>query len=946
MNPGVRPVNGVGRWTEVRSLFEELVELSPSERQSRLAALADRDLSERVRKLLAADSEAGRFLEAPAVAVAGGLFDGLPGVPDEAPPPERIGLYRVLGRLGRGGMGEVLLAERADGLFDQRVAIKLLRRGMASDEVLSRFSRERRILARLEHPHIARLLDGGATEDGRPYFVMELVEGEPITDYCRSRSLTVDDRLRLLQDCCDAVAAAHRNLVVHRDLKPSNVLVTKDGEVKLLDFGIAKLLGPDDTGEAAAETRTEFRLLTPAYAAPEQILGEPVTTATDVWALGALGYELLTGTLPQKREGAVGGGARDRGFRGREGASEPAGRARRPRRAAVREPDRRRPAPARAAAAGRSRQHPPRRAPARARAAVRLGHGLRRRPAPASGRPADQGAARHLRLSALEVRPAQPRRRCGRRFSCWLRSSTGLAAAAWQAKRAEANAKTAAAAARRAEAVKEFLIGLFEVADPEQASGGSVTASELLDQAGKRLQTELSSEPDIQADLLEAIARIDKGLGRLEPAEGLAKRSLEIRERIFPSGDAAIGRSLATLGAVKMSKGELDEGEKELSRALPMLEAREGPDSLATARAKSDFGQVLFWKGQAERAEKSERGVYETYRRVLGDDHVLTALHLRNLGVLLDEIDRLDESEKAYRESQAVLTRRLGPDHASLGSSYANLAVLLGRRGKTAEAEALYKRSLEVRRKTLGPNHPMLGQTLQLTAVFYVGQGRLEESEALYREAMAIFRSINPRHFEVGKILNGLALIASGRGNYAEAEKTMIEVEALFREVLGEKHTFTWQVRGNRALQVALQGRLEEAERLQREVLERIVEINGKDSQEAITARSRLGETLRKRGQVEDALRLHRESLAAVLKQEGDSSPGTAFERYQLAADLIAAGRSEDRDEARRLLDLSIAVLEKQTPPPPRLAEVRAAETPTAYRLERVRRETPPSDRG
>ena len=318
-----------GRWTEVRSLFEELVELSPSERQSRLAALADRDLSERVRKLLAADSDAGRFLETPAVAVAGGLFDGLPGVPDEAPPPERIGPYRVLGRLGRGGMGEVLLAERADGLFDQRVAIKLLRRGMASDEILSRFSRERRILARLEHPHIARLLDGGATEDGRPYFVMELVEGEPITDYCRSRSLAVEPRLELLQDCCDAVAAAHRNLVVHRDLKPSNVLVTKSGEVKLLDFGIAKLLGPDDTGEAAAETRTEFRLLTPAYAAPEQILGEPVTTATDVWALGALGYELLTGTLPQKREGRSAAALASGRLGGRQGEAEPAGGARR-----------------------------------------------------------------------------------------------------------------------------------------------------------------------------------------------------------------------------------------------------------------------------------------------------------------------------------------------------------------------------------------------------------------------------------------------------------------------------------------------------------------------------------------------------------------------------------------------------------------------------------------
>jgi serine/threonine-protein kinase len=917
-------VSTAERWTEVRALFEELVELTPAERRQRLSRVADTDLADRVGRLLAADSEAGRFLETPAVALAGGLFEGLE-PPDaiEAPPPERIGPYRVLSRLGRGGMGEVLLAERADGLFEQRVAIKLLRRGMASDEILERFSRERRILARLEHPHIARLLDGGATEDGRPYFVMELVEGETITEYCRSRSLSVDERLRLLLDCCEAVAAAHRNLVVHRDLKPSNVLVAKDGEVKLLDFGIAKLLGPEDTGEVAAETATGLRLLTPAYAAPEQILGEPVTTATDVWALGALAYELLTGTLPQKREGRS--AAALAAVAAEDVKERPSQRVAREPLAAIPFAD--------------PSESDRRRLERRLRGDLDnvLLAALRREPERRYGSVSALAGdlRRHREGQPIKARPDTfgyrlekfvRRNRVGVAAAVLVLASlvTGLAVAAWQAQRAAANAKTAAAAARRAEAVKEFLIGLFEVADPEQASGGSVTASELLDQAGKRLQSELSSEPDIQADLLEAIARIDKGLGRLEPAEGLAKRSLEIRERIFPPGDAAIGRSLATLGAVKMSKGELDEGEKELSRALPMLEAGEGPDSLATARAQSDYAQVLFWKGQGERAEKDERRVYETYRRVLGDDHVLTALHLRNLGVLLDEIDRLDESEKAYRDSQAVLTRRLGPDHASLGSSYANLGVLLGRRGKYEEADALYKRSLEVRRKTLGPNHPMLGQTLQLAGVFYLNQGRLDESQAMYEEALAIFRSINPKHFEVGKINNGLALIASRRGRYAEAEKIMIEVEAHFREVLGEKHSFTWQVRGNRAIQVAEQGRLEEAERLQREVLERITEINGKGSQEAITARSRLGETLRKRGQVEDALALHRESLAAVLKQEGDSSPGTALERFQLAADLLAAGRAQDRDEARRLLDQSLATLSKQSPPHQRLAEVQA----------------------
>ena len=920
-------MNREGRWTEVRSLFEELVDAKPSERRITLDALAatDPDLAGRVEKLLAADSEAGRFLETPAVAVAGGLFDGLPEPADEAPPPRQIGPYRVLGRLGRGGMGEVLLAERADGLFEQRVAIKLLRHGMASDDVLSRFTRERRILARLEHPHIARLIDGGAADDGRPYFVMELVEGEPITEYSRARNLSVDERLGLLQDCCDAVAAAHRNLVVHRDLKPSNVLVTRSGEVKLLDFGIAKLLGPDDTGEAAAETRTELRLLTPAYAAPEQILGEPVTTATDVWALGAIAYELLTGTLPQKREGKSASALAT-------AASEDVRE--RPSQRVAREPLEA--LPFSEASEGKRRRLERRlrgdldnillaalrRDPERRYASVTaLAGDLRRHREgqPVKARPDTFG----YRLSKF-VR----RNRVGVAAAVLVLASlvTGLAVAAWQAKRAAAHAKTAAAAARREEAVKEFLIGLFEVADPEQASGGSVTASELLDQAGKRLQNELSSEPDVQADLLEAVARIDKGLGRLDTAEDLAKRSLAIREKILPSGDAAIGRSLATLGAVRMSKGQLDEAEKAIAGGLAVLEATDGPDALATARARSDYAQVLFWKGQAAKAEAIERQAYETYRKVLGPENALTAMHLRNLGVLLDEIDRVDDAEKAYRESQAILVKQLGPDHVNLAYSYLNLASLLSlRRGNATEAEALYKRTLEIRRKQLGPKHPTVGQALQLTGLFYLNQGRLDESEAAYTEAVALFGGIDPKHFEIGKCKNGLALIASRRGNYAQAEKTLEEVEALFREVLGEKHPFTWQVRGNRASQIGLQGRLEEEETLEREVVAKLEELNGRDSQEAIDARARLAETRRRRGHADEALPVHRDALAAALKMEGESSAWAALLRYQVAADLIASGRGEDRAEARTLLKQSLDVLEKQAPPHQRLAEVRAA---------------------
>jgi serine/threonine protein kinase/tetratricopeptide (TPR) repeat protein len=908
-----------GRWGQARELFERLVDLPAADREESLSGVSDAELAARVRRLLEADAEAEGFLETPVVAVAGGLLEA-----EEPAPPERIGPYRVLRRLGRGGMGEVFLGERADGLFEQRVAIKLLRRGMATEEVLGRFARERRILARLEHPHIARLYDGGATDDGRPYFVMELVEGEPITGYCRARSLGVDERIRLLLDCGDALAAAHRNLVVHRDLKPSNVLVTKDGEVKLLDFGIAKVLGPDDTVEGLVETRTDLRLLTPAYAAPEQILGEPVTTATDVWALGALGYELLTGTQPQKRESrspaalaSVVAGAIERPSARveREGldalpfASPSPGERRRLSRRLRGDLDN--------VLLSALRREPER----RYGSVTALSGDFRRHLAgqPVKARPDTLGyrVGKFVRRNRVAV---------GAGLLIFASLVAGLAVAAWQARRAEAQARTAAAAARRAEGVKEFLIGLFEVADPEQASGGSVTASELLDQAGKRLETELSSEPDIQADLLEAVARIDRGLGRLDTAEGLAQRSLTIRQHILPAGDAAIGRSLATAGAVKMSQGKLDDAEKQITAALAMLEAAEPPDSLATARARSDFAQVLFWKGQAEPAIANERRVYETYRRVLGADNAQTAMHLRNLGVLLDEVDRVDEAEKAYRDSQAVLVKQLGPDHVNLAYSYVNLASLLDlRRGQAVEAEALYKRTLEIRRKALGNDHPTVGQALQLSGLFYLNQGRLDESESTYREALALFRRINPKHFEVGKCLNGLALVASRRGLYADAEKRLDEVIALFDEVLGPKHPFSWQARGNRAEQVALQGRLEEAEKIQREVAGKLAELNGPDSGEAIEASARLGETLRKRGRAAEAAPLHRRAIEVYAKQLGESNATVALTRYQLAADLMAMGEAGDRAEERRLLDAALAVLEKRVPPHPRLAEVRMA---------------------
>jgi len=915
---------GTPSWAAVRALFEEIVEAGPAERSRRLGELDDPALRGAVERLLEAEARAGGFLETPAAALAGELLDDESALED-ATLPERLGAYRVLGRLGRGGMGEVLLGERADGLFEQRVAIKLLRRGMDSEDVLRRFERERRILARLEHPHIARLSDGGAAPDGRPYFVMELVEGKPITVHCRERRLSMEDRLRLLLDCCDAVSAAHARLVVHRDLKPSNVLVTDAGQVKLLDFGIAKVLASEEEVGETGVTRGEMRLLTPAYAAPEQVLGEPVTTATDVWTLGALGYELLTGTLPVRREAREAAGLA--ASVERETLERPSARVARtePEKLPLPEPtprerkrlERRLSGDLDNILATALRREPERRYPSVAALAADIRRHLSGRPVSARADSVGYRTSKFLRRHRLAVSAAA---------LVLVSLLAGFAATVWQARRAEAQARAAAAAARRADAVKEFLIGLFEIADPEQ-SGGSVPARDLLDQAGRRLRTELSAQPDVQADLLEAVARIDRALGRLDPAEDLARRSVAIRRGLPDAGGDGMGRSLGTLGAIAMDKGRLDFAEHQLTRALSIVEARDGADGLAAARIRSDVAQVRFWKGDAAGAEKLERSVYETYRRTLGDEHVQTATHLRNLAVLLDELDRVDEAERAYRTSQATLEKKLGTEHPNTAQSYVNLASLLDiRRGQDAEAESLYRRALDARRKALGPTHRAVGQTLQLMGLFYLNQARYEESEARYREALEIFRAIDPKHFEIGKVKNGLALVASRQGRYAEAEAGLQEVETLFREVLGESHPFTWMAMGNRAFQIARQGRLAEAEKLQRTVLERLRALNGAESGEALDAESALAETIRQIGRPEEALPMHRRVLEKERAMLGKTGGATvALGQFQVAADLLAIGRPEDRPEARTLLDAAAASLSKRSPPHWRMAEVVAA---------------------
>lgn len=903
------------RWLAAREWFNVLCDLPVGDQAAQLDALAATDaaLAEEVARLLEGDRATTGGLDDPLADRAHGLVAELvAGVGPElgqAPGPgDVIGPWRLVEPLGRGGMGEVFLVERADPLFQQVAALKLLRRGLDSDEVVRRFERERQILARLEHPAIARLLDGGIAPDGRPYLVMERIEGEPITEFCTRRELGVEARIRLVVACCEAVALAHRNLVVHRDLKPGNILVTPGGEVKLLDFGIAKLL---DAGDEAGElTQPMLRLLTPRYAAPEQILGQPVTTSADVFALGVLLFELLVGRPPFAR----------------------AGRSQHELAAVVERESAERPSAAvlaSSAGGGDDRRLARklsgdldtillmalRREPERRYASVlAFADDLRRY---LDGKPvrarADSTAYRAAKFIA--------RHRFGVAASAvaLVLVLGGLTAAVWQANLAAREAARASLEARRAERVRQFLVSLFEMADPLRSGGTTVSAAALVDDGTRRIEHELASEPEVRADLLHAIARANAGLGRLEPAHSLAVRAIEEHQRLGEDG-AAVAQARVTLGRVLLAQGKLDRAETELARALAMLEALGQGQTLVAADARSALANAWFERGEVARAAAAEREVLAIYERSLGPDHPETAVHMRNLGVLYEDLDRLADALEMYMRSQAILERHLGLEHPNVAMSYLALGVLRERLGEHVEAERLLRRSLGIRRHVLGPGHPATGQSLTNLGLFLLNRGKLEDAAAAYREVIAIFEAIDRQHFEVAKALNSLALIDLRRGRVEAAEAGFREVVARFRAQLGEGHAFTWLATANLGDALSQRGRHAEAEVLLTEAVTRLEALAGPNSDAVARVLGQLGSCLRRAGRPRAAVAAHERALDLVRGIVGAEHERSAAAALDLARTLAAAAGPGSQARARTLLVDAIRVL-SAPPESPRLRE-------------------------
>ncbi|HEX7050199.1 MAG TPA: serine/threonine-protein kinase [Longimicrobiales bacterium] len=935
----------VERWRSVQALFDAALDLPPDEVERWLDARCgtDPELRAEVERLLHASDRTGGFLDAPAAEFAAPL---LAREPELAAPPTaagtRIGPYRIVRELGHGGMGTVFLAERADGHFEHRVALKRVRHAFATEDRVRRFVEERQILASMSHPEIARLLDGGVAADGTPYLVMEYVDGEPIDRYCDARRLPVEARLRLFERVCRAVQYAHGNLVVHRDLKPSNILVTADGAVKLLDFGIAKVLARGaDEAPAMSLTHAGLRPMTPEYASPEQVRGDVVSTATDVYALGALLYTLLAGRPPH--------GARGRTLREIEAAvleTEPE-----PPSAVVARAAKRATAAAKAATGSAGAAEGVDAAPsdaaggaaagdaaggvahARGTDPIRLARRLRgdldnivlkalRKEPERRYATAEQLAADiHRHLAGLPVTArADTWRYRTRKFVRRHRVGTAAAAAftlllagaatvtSVQASRIRAQAGELTLERDRAEEISDFLVDVFQASDPGESRGDTITALALLDRAADRIDRELAGQPLRQAEFMTVMARVYQNLGRYDRADTLALRAYELRWRVYGGDHVDVAESLNMLGVLAVYQARLDEAERRFRAALEMRRRLHGGETEEIATLLNNLGGVFHRRGDLDQAAAYYARAIEIRRRLHGGDDPDLAMNLVNLGGVRALQRAYDAADSLYRAGLAMQRRALGADHPNVINTLNNLGTLRIRRGDPEAAVAPLREALERARRVLPQTHPLLPQIMNNLGAALERTGDLDAAEPLYRDALALKRAtLGDHHPTIATALNNLGLLLRAKGELDEAEPLLRESLALRRELYGDRHPEVARALANLAALESDRGHAAIAERLYRQALTLRRELLGDSHPDVARTALALGLLLHRRGDDAAAEPLLREAVA-IRRAQPSSAPAWRLAEAEsaLGACLSALGHP---DEAEPLLVRSYDVL-------------------------------------
>jgi serine/threonine protein kinase/Tfp pilus assembly protein PilF len=760
-------------------LLDDALAMTGEQRATWLAALAGRDaaLAAELESLLAEHEglQESAFLEQTTIEVA-----------SEAESPslqgQIIGAYRLLSLIGQGGMGGVWLAERCDGRFEGRAALKLLNISLVGRAVEERFRREGDFLAKVTHPHIARLTDAGVSSVGQPYLVLEYVDGQPIDTYCDEKGLGIEARVRLFLDVLEAVAHAHANLVVHRDIKPANVLVSATGDVKLLDFGIAKLLdeGPwngTESGAASALTQEAGTALTPEYAAPEQLAKGRVTTATDIYALGVLLYVVLTGQHPLG-----------------EDLESPVTLIR-----SIVEVE-----PRRMSAVVVGGPHPSATladmATKRATTVGRLHRALRGDLDTIVAKALKKDASeRYVSVSAMADdlrRYLQHQPISARADGPWYRASRfvrrhhrGVAATAagvivlvavtaFYTNRLATERDRAQREAEKAARVSDALSGLLRGADPiaNRASPEGFTVTGLLDTATARVQTELADQPDAQAEIFTLIGRMYRRIGLYDKAQLLLERALASGRAAFGPDHARVAETLHDLGALAAEKGDYHAAAANIEAALSVRRRLYGSEHRDIADTLAELGRIYQDQGLNARAEPLHREALAIRRKLLGDGAGETAVSLSDLASVLRLNGDLDGAEALLRQSLAINRATRGEAHAMTATTLHDAALVAGAKGDRTGAESMFRSAMDTHRKALGDSHPLVAVTLNSLSRVLRDQGRVDEAAALLEQALSIARpALGSDHQLIAIYTLNLGAVQLARGQPRAAEPLIRE---------------------------------------------------------------------------------------------------------------------------------------------------------------------------
>ncbi|MBL8861166.1 MAG: serine/threonine protein kinase [Planctomycetes bacterium] len=881
-------------------------------------------------------------------------------------PGTRIGPYRILEQIGEGGFGVVFLAEQREPVVRQ-VALKIIKAGMDTRQFVARFEAERQALALMDHPHIARVIDGGATETGRPYFVMELVKGAPIAEYCDEHNLTIAERLELFGQVCDAVQHAHQKGIIHRDLKPSNLLVTEqDGKpvVKVIDFGIAKATSARLTDKTIF-TEQQQVVGTLQYMSPEQAEGSlDIDTRTDVYALGVVLYELLTGTTPFDKETL-----RDAFYSEIQRL--------------IREVDPPKPSTRLStsldtlAGVAARRCVEPKRLTTLLRGELdwivmrALEKDRARRYESPSALALD--IRRHLGGEAVVAAPpsaAYRLRKFVRRYRVPVAASgavaaslvAGVVAFAWQANVA-AGERDAARAAEQAEqrervraesnerqaaAINHFLLDMLASADV-RLQGRDVRVAQVLDSSSSTVGEAFQDRPDVEASVRSILARTYNSLGLFDQAEPHVARALELRRELGSDDSPEYARSLADRAGVESGRGQAERAARSYLEALEAARRAAGPESSLALSVQSDYANCLASLGRREEAELLFRDALAARRRVPDVGGRQTRVLINSLAVLLHHQGRLDEAEALYREALESNERARGAEHPDTLTARMNLGSLLRTRGDLAMAESLFVETFPRIQRVFGAEHPKTAEAAAVLANLYFDQGRIKDSIPLYEESLAILRRVEgertARVAEAKRLLaNALSrmgerarAVALGRevsetwvqlegpdgpnalksrldfANALAAADQTAEAEPLFEEllercprVLGPDHVTTIIATNSYAVMLLGKARHADAEPYLRRALEAGRRTVGAEHRDTLITQYNLSAALRETQRLEDAERLGRETLDAFVRVFGPQHASTATAHMGLGLTLARLGRNE---EARREFESSIAIL-------------------------------------